>query len=139
MPFPLDVIGIGLFVGLVPFGLPKLGSEVVPSVVPPLPLEVGGHDLELQEVLADFGDVREVRGLDTLFEKCAAISLHSSDDLLVDVSALLTVGHGGDGVRQTQVVPGQQALAVIPPLEAEDPVPARDGDGSFRIQRQENE
>ena len=122
------------FVGLVPFGLPKLGSVVVSSAVPPLPLEVGGHDLELQEVLADFGDVREIRGLDALFEESATISLDSSDDLFVNVGALLTVGHGGDGVRQTQVVPGQQTLAVVPPLKTEDPVTSGDGDGGLRIQ-----
>jgi len=134
MPFPLDVIGIGLSWGSSPSGLPKLGSEVVPSVVPPLPLEVGGHDLELQEVLADFRDVSEIRGLDALFEECAAISLHSSDDFFVDIRSLLTVGHGGDGVRKTQVVAGQQTLAVVPPLETEDPMAARDGNGRLRIQ-----
>ena len=120
--------------GSSPSGLPKLGSVVSSLVVPPLPLEVGGHDLQLQEVLADFCDLGDVRCLDPLLEKCAAISFDSSDDLLMNVGALLAVGNGRNGVRETQVVAGQQAFAVVPPLEAEDPVAARDGDGRLRIQ-----
>ncbi len=139
MPFPLDVLGSGLSWGSSPSGLPKLGSVVVSVVVTPLPLEVGRHDLELEEVLADFRDVGEVRGLDALFEESATIPFDSSDDLLVVVGALLTVWHGRNGVRETQVVAGQQTFAVIPPLKTEDPVSSGDGDGGFRIQRQENE
>ncbi len=120
--------------GSSPSGLPKLGSVVVLSSVTPLPLEVGRHNLELQEVLADFGDFGDVRGLDTLFEESATIPLNSSDDFFVIVGALLTVWNGGDGVGKTQVVAGQQALAVIPPLEAEDPMPSGDGHGGLRIQ-----
>ena len=134
MPFPLDVLGSSLSWGSSPSGLPKLGSVVVFVVVTPLPLEVGRHDLQLEEVLADFRDLGDVRGLDPLFEECAAISLDSSDDFFVIVGSLLAVRNGRNGVRETQVVPGQEALAVIPSLEAENPVAARDGDGRLRIQ-----